>query len=125
MITNFKINQPFTSNFSVEEGEKSSCTRDHGAGRIFNHVETFFFAEARKVSERKTIQSRHCESQLVPGWVDFLSGSLQRKPFSIIWDKVFTPANEALDPSLKDLSRQGLISFRKHSVHISAKTLKS
>ena len=59
------INQPFTSNFSVEEGEEnSSRTRNHGAGRIVNHVVTFFYAEARKVSERKTIRSQHCESQL-------------------------------------------------------------
>ena len=30
-----------------------------------------FYAEARKVSGRKTIQSQHCESQFVPGWTDF------------------------------------------------------
>ena len=45
----------------------------------------------------------------------FLSGSLQRKPFSIIRDyKVHKQANEALNPSLKDLARQELISFTKH-----------
>ena len=88
MITNYKINQPFTSDCSVEEGEKnSSRTWNHGEGRIVNHVETFFYAEARKVSGRKTIQSQHCESQFVPGWTEFFSGSLQRKPFSIIRDK--------------------------------------
>ena len=30
----------------------------------------------------------------------------QRKPFSIIQDKVIKPANEPLDASLKDLARQ-------------------
>jgi len=43
-----------------------------------------------------------------------MTGSPQRKPFSIIRDKAFKPANEALDASLKDLSRQGLISSTKH-----------
>ena len=72
MLTNYKINQPFTSDCSVEKGEKnSSRTWNHGAGRIFNHVETFFYAEARKVSGRKTIESQHCESQFVPGWTEF------------------------------------------------------
>ena len=72
----------------MEEGEKnSSRTWNHGAGRIVNHAETFFYAEARKVSGGKTIQSQHCESQFVPGWTEFFSGSLQRKPFSIIRDK--------------------------------------
>ena len=32
----------------------------------------------------------------------------------IIRDKVFKLANEALNPSLKDLARQGLISFTKY-----------
>ena len=72
MLTNYKINQPFTSHCSVEEGEKnSSRTWNHGAGRIVNHVETFLYAEARKVSGRKTIKSQHCESQFVPGWTEF------------------------------------------------------
>ena len=50
----------------------------------------------------------------------FFSGSLQRKQFSIIRDKVFKPAYEALNPSLKDLARQGLISFTKHKRPISS-----
>ena len=53
----------------------------------------------------------------------FFSGSLQRKPFSIIRDKVFKPANEALNPSLKDLAGQGLISFTKHKRPISSEGL--
>ena len=52
------------------------------------------------------------------------SGSLQRKPFFIIRDKVFKPANEALNPSLKDdLARQGLISLTKHKRPISSEDL--
>ena len=37
--------------------------------------------------------------------------------------KLFKPANEALDPSLKDLARQGLISFTKHKRPISSEDL--
>ena len=52
----------------------------------------------------------------------FFSGSLQRKPFSIIRDyKVHKPANEALNP--KDLARQELISFTKHKRPISSEDL--
>ena len=72
MITNYKIDQLFTSNFSVEEGEKN----------FQSHLKTWsrqncqpcwnvFYAEARTVSGRKTIQSQHCESQFIPSWTDF------------------------------------------------------
>ena len=49
----------------------------------------------------------------------FLSGSPQGKPFSVFRDKAFKPANEALDASLKDLARQGLICSTKHKGPIS------
>ena len=43
-----------------------------------------FYAEGRKVSGRKTIQSQHCESQFVPVWTDFFfwfpSGKESRFP---------------------------------------------
>ena len=78
-----------------------------------------FYAEARKVSGRKTIQSQHCENQFVPGWTDFLLVLFKE----IIRDKVFKLANEALNPSLKDLARQGLISFTKHKRPISSEDL--
>ena len=52
----------------------------------------------------------------------FLSGSPQRKPFSIIRDKAFKPANEALDA---DLARQGLISSTKHKRPISNEDLEA
>ena len=104
----------------MEEGEEnSSRTLNHRAGRIVNYVETIFYAEARKVSGRKTIQSQHCESQFVPGWTDFFLVLFKE----IIRDKVFKPANETLNPSLKDLSRQGLISFTKHKPPISSEDL--
>ena len=54
MITNYKANQPFTSDFSVEKGEKNSNrTWNHGAGRIVNHVETFFTQKPENSVEGK------------------------------------------------------------------------
>ena len=50
----------------------------------------------------------------------FFSGSLQRKPFAIIWDKY---SSRQTNPSLKDLARQGLISFTKHQRPISGEDL--
>ena len=41
----------------------------------------------------------------------------------MIQDKVFKLANEALNPSLKDLALQGLISFTKHKCPISREDL--
>ena len=68
-------------------------------------LETLFYAGARKVNGSKTIQSQHCESQFVPGWTDFFLVLFKE----IIRDKVFKLANEALNPSLKDLARHVLI----------------
>ena len=56
------------------------------------------------------------------------SSDIDIKKFSgkykkIIRDKVFKLANEALSPSLKDLARQGLISFTKHKRPISSEDL--
>ena len=48
---------------------------------------------------------------------------LFRKVHKIIRDKVFKLANEALNPSLKGLARQGLISFTKHKHPISSEDL--
>ena len=115
MITNYKINnrsRPTPVALEIMESAELSTM-----------LKPFFYAEARKVSGRKTIESQHCESQFVPSWTDFFSGPLQRKPFSITRDKVFKPANEALNPSLKDLVRQGLISFTKHKRSISNEDL--
>ena len=46
-----------------------------------------------------------------------------RKVQKSIRDKVFKLANEALNPSLKDLAQQGLISFTKHKRLISSEDL--
>ena len=48
---------------------------------------------------------------------------LFRQVQKIIRDKVFKLANEALNPSPKDLARQGLISFTKHKRPISSEDL--
>ena len=55
----------------------------------------------------------------------FLSSPPQRKPFSIIRDRKFKPANEALYASLKDLARQGLISSTKDKRPISKEDLEA
>ena len=48
---------------------------------------------------------------------------LFQKVQKIIRDKIFKLANEALNPSLKDLARQGLISCSKHRRPISSEDL--
>ena len=48
---------------------------------------------------------------------------LFRKVQKILRHKVFTLANEALNPSLKDLARQGLIYFKKYKRPISSEDL--
>ena len=90
MITNYKMDQPLTSKFGVEEAEKnSSRTWKHGAGRIVNHVETIFTRKPEKSVEGKqsqTIQSQHCESRFVPDWTDFFRFPSKKAVF-IIRDK--------------------------------------
>ncbi len=44
----------------------------------------------------------------------YLTQAPHRKAFSIILDKVFTPANEALDSHLKSLAKTGVLSSTKH-----------
>ena len=82
-----------------------------------------FYIEARNVEGKP--YSRNTMKAIRSGLDRFLSGSPQRKPFSIIRDKVFKPANEALDASLKDLARQGLISSTKHKRPISSEDLEA
>ena len=67
-----------------------------------------FYVEARNVEGKP--YSRNTMKAIRSGLDRFFFGSPQRKPFSIIRDKVFKPANEALDAFLKDFTRQGLIS---------------
>ena len=82
-----------------------------------------FYVEARNVEGNP--YSRNTMKAIRSGLDRFLSGSPQRKPFSIIRDKAFKPANEALDASLKDLARQGLISSTKHKRPISNEDLEA
>ena len=98
MITNYKINQPFTSDLSMEEGEKnSSRTWNHGAGRIVNHVETFFTQKPEKSVEgkpysRNTVRANSFRAGQICFLVPFKES---RFPLFV---QVFKPANEALDP---------------------------
>ena len=73
----------------MEEGEKnSSRTWNSWSRQNCQPCWNLFYAEARKVSGRKTIQSNHCESQFVPGWTDiFLVPLASKKAVSIIRDK--------------------------------------
>ena len=82
-----------------------------------------FYVEARNVEGKP--YSRNTMKAIRSGLDRFLSGSPQRKPFSIIRDREFKPANEALDASLKDLLRQGLISSTKHKRSISKEDLEA
>ena len=82
-----------------------------------------FYVEARNVEGKP--YSRNTMKAIRSGLYRFLSGSPQRKPFSIIRDKAFKPANEALDASLKDLARLGLISSTNHKRPISSEDLEA
>ena len=75
------------SDLSVEEGEKnSSRTWNHGAGRIVNHVETFFM-QKKKSQWKKNHTVTAVWKPICSGLDRFFSGSFQRKFFSIIHDK--------------------------------------
>ena len=71
-------------------------------------------------TQRKTIQSPHCESQLVPGWTDCFRVPFKESRFPLFGINT-QPANEALDP--KHLGRQGLNSFTEHKRPISSEDL--
>ena len=123
MITNYKINQPFTSDLSVEEGEKnSSRTWNHGAGRIVNHVETFFTQKAEKSVEgkpysRNTVRANSFRS----GQIFFLV------PFKESRFPLFGISIQAGKRSSRSITErscgQGLISFTKHKRPISSEDL--
>ena len=82
-----------------------------------------FYVEARNVEGKP--YSRNTMKAIRSGLDRFLSGSPQRKPFSIIRVREFKPANEALDASLKDLARLGLISSTKDKSSISKEDLEA
>ena len=128
MKTNYKINQPFTSNFSVEEGEKNS--KSHLKSWSRQRLSTMlkpFLRRSQKSQWKENYTVATLWKPIRSGLDRFFSGSLQRKPFSIIRNyTVHKPANEALNPSLyKDLARQELISFTtwKHKRPISSENL--
>ena len=58
------------------------------------------------------------------GWTGFCHVP-HRKPFSIIRDKEFLSANEALDATVKDHARKGLISSTKHKRPFSQEDLEA
>lgn len=53
----------------------------------------------------------------------YLTQAPYRKSFSIIRDKVFSQANEALDSHLKNMAKEGVISSTKHKQAISTEDL--
>ena len=87
MITNYKMNQPFTSDLSVEEEEEnSSRTWNHGAGRM---LKPFFTQKPEKSVEGKLYSRNTVNANSFRAGQIFFPGSLQRKPFSIIRYKIF------------------------------------
>ena len=84
MITNYKINQPFTSNFSVEEGEEnSSRTWNHGAGRIANSAWfitiLYFGKRGRENQRRDETQCPSAQQQQQVGWSTSSQARKRRK----------------------------------------------
>ena len=82
-----------------------------------------FYVEARKVSARKTIQLQNYESQFFPGWTDFYLVPFKESRFPLFGKKYSSRQSDALDPSLKDLARQGLISSTTHKRPICSEDL--
>ncbi len=58
--------------------------------------------------------SRNSMKAILAGLERYLTQAPHRKAFSIIQDKVFAPANEALDSHLKRLAKTGVLSSTKH-----------
>ena len=124
MITNYKINQLLTSSFSVKEGEdNSSCTWIMDPAELSTMLKPFFTQKPEKSVEGKLYSRNTVNANSFRAGQIFFSDSLQRKPFSVIRDKVFKPANEALEPSLKDLARKELSYFTKLKRPISSEDL--
>ena len=82
-----------------------------------------FYLEPRNVEGKS--YSRNTMKAIRAGLNRFLSCSPQRKTFSIFRDKEFQSANEALDVTLKDHARKGLISSTKHKRPISQEDLEA
>ena len=97
MITNYKINQPFTSNLEEawREDRKIPLALEN-----MESAELSTMLKRRSKSVEGQPYSRNPKKANSFRQDRFLSGSLKIKPFTIIPDKVFKPANEALDRSL-------------------------
>ena len=108
------------SNFSVEgrRGKFQSHSKSWSRQNCQPYWNLFLTQKPGKSVEGKPYSCNTVKANSFRAGQIFF-GSLQRKPFSITRDKVFKPANEALNPSLKDLVRQRLISFTKHKRPIS------
>ena len=126
MITNYKINQPFTSKFSVEEGrrEKFQSLLKSWSRQNCQPCWNLFYAEARKVSGTKTIQSQHSASKFVPGRVGqiFFWFPSRKAVFHLLGISK-QAGKRSFRSLLKDLARQGLNSFTKHKRPVSSKDL--
>ena len=110
LITNYKIDQPFTSDFSVEEGEKKLQSHLKSWSRQnFQPCWNLFYPEARKVSGRKAIQSQHCESQFVPGWTDFFLVPFKESRFPLFGISI--QAGQRSSRSITERSRATGIDF--------------
>ena len=118
MIINYKINQPFTSNLSVEEGEKKIPV----ALEIMEppDLSTMLKPVLRR-SQKSQWKENHTVATLwkpiVPGWTIFFLVPFKESRLPLFGISIL----EALDP--KDLGRQGLTSFRKHKRPISSENL--
>ena len=123
MIINYKINQPFSSNFSTEKERKIPVALENMEPAELSAMLKRFYVEARNVKRKP--YSRNAMKAIRTGLDRFLFTSPQRKSFSIIRDKAFKPANEALDASLKDLAQQGLITSTKRKRPISSEDLEA
>ena len=82
-----------------------------------------FYVEARNVEGKP--YSHNTMKAIRAGLDRFLSCSQRRKTFSFIRDREFQSANEAVDATLKDLARKGLISSTKHKRSISQEGLEA
>ena len=87
-------------------------------------LKPFFTQKPEKSVEGKPYSRNTVKANSFRARQNFISGSFQRKPFSH-YSGISIQAGiyEAVDPSLKDLAQQGLISFTKHKRPISSKDL--
>ena len=113
MITNYKIDQPFTSNFSVERKIPVALENMEPA-ELSAMWKRFFTQKPEKSVEGKPYSRNTVKAKSFRAGQTFFWFPTKKAFFHY-------SANEALDPSLKDLVRQRLISFTKYKRPISSK----